>query len=137
MEDGRLRPWPPLSLPQCHQVVVVRPRQAPCDKQPESLTARYACASIATIPLLSTRGQLLVTRRLVIGYTLTFAAALFWIVTSILDRVHVLAATAVYHDSTLAQIMAYAFLGLAIVIVIMSFVTPLTVNYGNGRQRRR
>ena len=82
-------------------------------------------------------GLLLVTRRLVIGYALTFATALFWIVTSILDRVHVLSATAVYHDSTLAQIMAYTILGLGILIVIISFAAPLTVNYGNGRQRQR
>ena len=40
-------------------------------------------------------------------------------------------------QSLLAQILSYAILGLGIVIVVVSFATPLTVNYGNGRRRRR
>jgi hypothetical protein len=96
-----------------------------------------ATALLGAICALQALGLLLVMRRLVIGYTLTFAAALFWIVTSILDRIHVLSATAIYYDSLLAQILYYAILGLGIVIVVVSFATPLTVNYGNGRRRRR
>jgi hypothetical protein len=96
-----------------------------------------ATALLGAICALQALGLLLVTRRLVIGYTLTFAAALFWIVISILDRLHVLSATAIYHNSPLSQILSYVILGLGIVIVVISFATPLTVNYGNGRQRRR
>jgi hypothetical protein len=95
-----------------------------------------ATALLGAIGALQALGLLLVMRRLAIGYTLTFAAALFWIVTSILDRVHVLSASAIYHDSLLSQILSYAILGLGIVIVVISFATPLTVNYGYGRRRR-
>lgn len=96
-----------------------------------------ATALLGAVCALQALGLLLVMRRLVVGYALTFAAALFWIVTSILDRLHVLSATAAYHDSLLAQVLAYTILGLGIVIVIISFATPLTVNYGNGRRRHR
>lgn len=49
----------------------------------------------------------------------------------------VLSATVVYHDSTLAEVFSYAIPGLGIVILAISFATPLTVNYGNGRRRRQ
>ncbi len=96
-----------------------------------------ATALLGGVCALQALGLLLVMRRLVIGYALTFAAALFWIVTSILDQAHVLFATGVYRESLLSQILAYAVLGLGILIVVISFATPLTVNYGNGHRRRR
>jgi hypothetical protein len=54
-----------------------------------------------------------------------------------LDRVGILSATSPYRDSILAQGLGYTTLGLGILVVIMTIVTPVTVRFGNQQRRHR
>ena len=76
-------------------------------------------------------------RRLTIGYVLVCATALVWIAATILDRTHMLSAASPYRDTVLAQGLGYTTLGLGILVVIMSIVTPVTVRFGNQQRHHR
>jgi len=92
---------------------------------------------LGAICLIQVTGLLLMTRQRAIGYVLLFATALIWIAAIILDRADVLSATSPYRDTMLAQGLGYTTLGLGILVVIMSIVTPVTVRFGNQQQHHR
>ncbi len=96
-----------------------------------------ATAIMGAICLILVTGLLLATRQRIIGYVLICATALIWISAIILDRVGILSATSPYRDSILAQGLGYTTLGLGILVVIMTIVTPVTVRFGNQQRRYR
>ena len=89
-------------------------------------------ALLGGLCLLQAAGMLLVTRAQrphVIGYILVGVSALLWIAASILDRLHIVSAAAPYHDSLLAQGLAYTTIGLGMLVVITSVVATVFTRF--------
>src|SRR5262249_5558083 len=64
-------------------------------------------AILGAVAVIQAAGLMLAVRRFAIGYLLLIITALVWVVALVLDRTHVLVASAPYTDSVLSQGLAY------------------------------